>query len=92
MKLGEKVTTVGVIIQKWKKYKMNSGSMQDLASIVISPKSKQVDLVNDLKAVGPKYTTSKTLRFIKLKSCCATRSTCSTRHVYRLVLTLQVNI
>ncbi len=85
--LGEKVTTVGAIIHKWKKHKILSislglGSMQDLTSWSFNdhengenqPRTTREDLVNDLKAAGTivtKKTTGNTLRREGLKSCSA---------------------
>ncbi len=64
--LGEKVTTVGAIIHKWKKHKNNCQSPRTGAPCKISPRGVSMimrtvrnhlrttreDLVNDLKAVG----------------------------------------
>ena len=64
--LGEKLTTVGVIIRKWKKHKVTANITQSGAPHKISPRgismmmrkvrdqpsTTQEELVNDLKAVG----------------------------------------
>ncbi|KAK3548337.1 hypothetical protein QTP70_010300 [Hemibagrus guttatus] len=84
---GEKVTTVGVIIRKWKKHKITQspsvwGSMQDLTSwsfndhehVRNQPRTTREDPVNDLKAAGTiitKKTTGNTLRHEGRKSCSA---------------------
>ncbi len=68
--LGEKVTTVGVIIRKWKKHKITINLPQTGAPCKISPRGVSMimrtvrnqprptreDLVNDLKAVGTRVT------------------------------------
>ncbi len=85
--LGEKVTTVGAIIRKWKKQNncqspSDWGSMQDLTSWRFndhengeeSAQNYTEDLVNDLKAAGTivtKKTIGNTLRSEGLKSCSA---------------------
>ncbi len=64
--LGEKVTTVGAIIRKWKKHKITvnlpqSGAPSKISTCGVSmimrtvrnqPRTTQEDLVNDLKAAG----------------------------------------
>ena len=66
-KLDEKVTTIGVIIWKWKKHKMTislgRGSTQDLTSWGISDhetrgqaRTTRDELVNDLKEAGTTVT------------------------------------
>ena len=65
--LGEKLTTVGAIIRKWKKHKVTANLPQSDAPRKISPRgismmmmikvrdqpsTTQEELVNDLKAVG----------------------------------------
>ncbi len=64
--LGEKVTTVGVIIRKWKKHKITVNLPRSGAPCKISPRGVSMimrtvrnqprttreDLVNDLKAAG----------------------------------------
>ncbi len=66
MQLGEKVTTVGAIIRKWKKHKINVHLSRSGAPCKISPRGVSMimrtvrnqprttreDLVNDLKAAG----------------------------------------
>ena len=85
--LGEKLTTVGVIIRKWKKHKVTANLPRSGAPRKISPRgismmrkvrdqpsTTQEELVNDLKAVGTtvtKRTISNTLHHEVLKSCCA---------------------
>ena len=68
--LGEKLTTVGAIIRKWKKHKVTtflpqSGAPRKISPPGISmmmrkvrdqPSTKQEELVNDLKVVGTKVT------------------------------------
>ena len=83
--LGEKLTTVGAIIRKWKKHKVTanlpwSGAPHKISPRGISmlmkrdqPSTAQKELVNDLKAVGTtvtKRTISNTLHHEGLKSCC----------------------
>ncbi len=69
-KLGEKETTVGAIIRKWKKYKITINHPRSGAPCRISPRGVSMimktvrnqlrttreDLVNDLKAVGTTVT------------------------------------
>ncbi len=69
-KLGEKETTVGAIIWKWKKYKITINSPQSGAPCMISPhgvrmimrkvrdqpRTTRKELVNDFKAVGTTFT------------------------------------
>ncbi len=69
-KLGEKETTVGAIIQKWKKYKITINRPRSGAPCKISPhgvrmimrkvrdqpRTTRKELVNDLKAVGTTVT------------------------------------
>ncbi len=69
-KLGEKVTTVGVIIRKWKKHKITVNLHRTGAPCKISPRGVSMimrtvrnqprttreDLVNDLKAAGTRVT------------------------------------
>ncbi len=86
--LGEKVTTVGAIIRKWKKHKITVNLPQSGAPSKIKPRgvsmimrtvrnqprTRQEDLVNDLKAAGTvvtKKTIGNTLRCEGLKSCSA---------------------
>ena len=68
--LGEKLTTVGAIIRKWKKHKVtanlpHSGAPRKISPRGISmmmrkvrdqPSTTQEELVNDLKAVGTTVT------------------------------------
>ena len=68
--LGEKLTTVGAIIRKWKKHKVTTNVPQSGALRMISPRgismmirkardqpsTTQEELVNDLKAVGSTVT------------------------------------
>ena len=70
--LGEKLTTVGAFIRKWKKHKVTtnlpwSGAPRKISPRVISmmmrkvrdqPSTAHEELVNDLKAVGPTVTIS----------------------------------
>uniref|UniRef100_A0AAY5KNH1 Transposase Tc1-like domain-containing protein n=1 Tax=Esox lucius TaxID=8010 RepID=A0AAY5KNH1_ESOLU len=76
--LGEKATTVGAIIRKWKKFKMTVNLPRSGAPCKISPcgasmiRTTWQDLVNDLKRAGTtvsKKTISNTLRCHGLKSC-----------------------
>ncbi len=83
--LGEKVTTVAVIIHKWKKHKITVSLRRTGAPCKISPRGVSMiirnqprttreDLVNDLKAAGTivtKKTIGNTLRREGLKSCSA---------------------
>ena len=83
--LGEKLTTVGAIIRKWKKHKVTANLPRSGAPCEISPhgismmmrkvrdQPSTTQLVNDLKAVGTtvtKRTISNTLHPEGLKSCC----------------------
>ncbi len=65
MQLGEKVTTVGAIIRKWKKHKITvnlprsarykispRGVSMIMRTVRNQPRTTQEDLVNDLKAAG----------------------------------------
>ena len=68
--LGEKLTTVGAIIRKWKKHKVTANLPQSGATCKISPRgismmmrkvrdqpsTTREELVNDLKAVGTTVT------------------------------------
>ncbi|KAK1790708.1 hypothetical protein P4O66_014574, partial [Electrophorus voltai] len=72
-KLGEKETTVGTIIQKWKKYKM-------LVALALKLHARS-HLVGELMTVTKK-TISNALRRNGLRSCSAL---CSRRLVYRPV-------
>ncbi len=72
--LGEKVTTVGTIIRKWKKQKLTVNLPQTGTPCKISPRgvsmvmrtvrnqprTTQEDLVNDLKAAGTIFTKNTT--------------------------------
>ncbi len=64
--LGEKVTTVGVIIRKWKKLKITRSKISPRGVSMImrmvrnQPRTTQEDLVNDLKAGGA-IVTNKTI-------------------------------
>ncbi len=76
--LGEKVTTVGAIIRKWKKHKITvslprtgvqckispRGVSMIMRTVRNQPRTTREDLVNNLKAAG-------TLRHKGLKSCSA---------------------
>ena len=73
--LGEKLTTVGAIIRKWKNHKVTanlprSGALRNISPRGISmmmrkvrdlPSTTQEELVNDLKAVGT-MVTKRTIR------------------------------
>uniref|UniRef100_A0AAZ3QGG7 Transposase Tc1-like domain-containing protein n=1 Tax=Oncorhynchus tshawytscha TaxID=74940 RepID=A0AAZ3QGG7_ONCTS len=82
--LGEKATTIGAIIRKWKKFKMmvnhpRSGapckiSPPGASMIMRKPRTTRQDLVNDLKRAGTtvsEKTISNTLHRHGLKSCSA---------------------
>ena len=81
--LGEKLTTVGAIIRKWKKHKVTANLPRSGAPRKVLPRGISMmmrkarttpeDLVNDLKAVWTtvtKRTISNTLHREGLKSCC----------------------
>ncbi len=84
--LGEKVTTVGAIIRKWKKHKITvnlprtgapckilpRGVSMIMRRVRNQPRTTREDLVNDLKAAGTIVTKArKQLRREGLKSCSA---------------------
>ncbi len=83
--LGEKATTVGAIIRKWKKFKMTvmtgtpckispCGVSMILRKVRDQPRTTWEDLVNDLKRAGTTVSTatiSSTLHRHGLKSCSA---------------------
>ncbi len=84
--LGEKATTVGAIIRKWKKFKMTvprigapckispRGVSMILRKVRDQPRTTLEDLVNDLKRAGTTVSTvtiSNTLHRHGLKSCSA---------------------
>ncbi len=98
--LGEKATTVGAIIRKWKKFKMAVNLPRTGAPCKISPRKVSMilggdqprttreDLVNDLKRAGNTVSTvtiSNTLHRHELKSTARTRSPCSSQHMSRPV-------
>jgi len=80
---GEKVTTVGVIIRKWKTYKMTinlpqsgapckallNGVRMMMRNVGDHPKATQEELINDLSAVWTTNTMCTTLRRNGVKSC-----------------------
>ncbi len=106
--LGEKVTTVGVVIRKWKKHKVAVNLPRSGAPCKISPRGVSMimrtvrnqprttweDLVNDLKAAGTIVTKKigNTLRREGLKSCSASKVPCSRKHMYRPIWSLPMNI
>lgn len=105
-KPGEKVTTAGAIIQKWKKYRMNITSPRCRAPCKIllhgmrmimrkvMDQTKTTQVVCDLNTVGTtvtENTTGNTPQRNQLKSCSVHKSTLL-RHMYRLVLSFPVNI
>ncbi len=82
--LGDKATTVGAVIRKWKKFKMTVNLPRTGAPCKISPRgvsmirdqlrTTQEDLVNDLKRAGTTFSTvliSNTLHRHGFKSCSA---------------------
>ena len=90
--LGEKLTTVGAIIRKWKKHKVTANLPQSGAPRKISPRggismmmrkvrdqpgTTQEELVNDLKAVG----TTVTKRTISNMLHCEGLKSCCARKV-----------
>ncbi len=89
--LGEKVTTVGAIIRKWKKHKITVNLPQTGAPCMISPRGVSMimrtvrnqprttreDLVNDLKAAG----TIVTKKTIGNTLCCEGLESCNARKV-----------
>ncbi len=94
--LGEKVTTVGAIIRKWKKHKITVNLPRSGAPCKISPRGVSMimrtvrnqprttreDLVNDLKAAGT-IVTKKTIG--NWNPVAPARSPCSRKHMYRPV-------
>ncbi len=106
--LGEKVTTVGTIIHKWKKHKITVNLLRTGAPCKISPhgvsnivrtvrnqpRTTQED-VNYLKAAGTiftKKTIGNTLHCEGQKSCSTHKAPCSRKHMYWPALSLPMNI
>ena len=98
---GEKLTTVGAIIRKWKKHKVPANLPQSGAPRKISPRgismmmgrvraqpsTTQEGLVNDLKAIG----TTVTKRTISNTLYLQRIHPCWRRHMYRPVWSLPKN-
>ncbi len=96
--LGEKATTVGAIIRKWKKFNLAQtgapckisprGVSMILRKVRDQPRTTREDLVNDLKRAGTTVSTvtiSNTLHRHGLKSCSARKVPCSSQHMSRPV-------
>ncbi len=101
--LGEKVTTVGAIISKWKKHKIFVNLPQTGVSCKISPHGVSMNmrtvknqprtrweyLVNDLKAAGAIVTKTSHYAVKDRNPAAPTRSPCSIKHMFRPVWSLQ---
>ncbi len=105
--LGEKVTTVGVIIRKWKKHKITLNLPRSGAPCKISPRGVSMimrtvrnqprtiweDLVNDLKAAGTIITKKTIGNTLRHEGLkVPVRYPCSRKHMYRPVWSLPMNI
>ena len=102
--LGEKLTTVGAIIRKWKKHKVianlpRSGAPRKISPRGISmmmrkvrdqPSTTQEELVNDLKAIGTTVTKRTISNTLHLEGL-SPRFLCWRRHMYRPVWSLPKN-
>ncbi len=100
--LGEKVTTVGAIIGKWKKHKITVNLPRSGAPCKISPRGVSMimrtvrnqprttreDLVNDLKAAGTIVTKKTIGNTLRSEGLKSCRSPCSRKHMYRPVWSL----
>ncbi len=96
--LGEKVTTVGAIIRKWKKHRktvnlpwiwapcqiLPRGVSMVMRTVRNQPRTTWKDLVNDLKAAGT-IVNKKTIGNTLRREGAPTRSPCSRKYMYRPV-------
>ena len=103
--LGEKLTTVGAIIRKWKKHKATANLPRSGAPHKISPRgismmmrkvrdqpsTTQEELVNDLKAVGTTVTKRTISNRLHREGLKSWRFLCWRRHMYRSVWSLPKN-
>ena len=103
--LGEKLTTVGEIIRKWKKHKVTTNLPRSGAPCKISPRgismmmrkvrdqtsTTEEELVNDLKAVGTTVTKRTISNTLHRKWLKSARFLCWRRHMYRPIWSLPKN-
>ncbi len=101
--LGEKATTVGAIIKKWKKFKMTAnlprtgapckilphGELMILRKVRNQPRTTREDVVNDLKRAG---TTVSTVTISNTLHRHGFKSPCSSQHISRPIWSLPKTI